>query len=104
MTSFCSGVDAARSNIHRVEYHQVLLDEARQLGAKIDLDCDVIIVDTESPSATLASGQVYTGDVVVGADGKLGLFIAYDLLLSSRRSTTRRPRLRLGVPCRSRAY
>jgi 2-polyprenyl-6-methoxyphenol hydroxylase-like FAD-dependent oxidoreductase len=50
------------------------VDEARRLGAKISLDCDVISVDTKIPSVTLSSGQVYKADVVVGADGKIGVF------------------------------
>src|SRR5271155_2470487 len=60
-TSLCSGADKAGSNIHRVEYHQVLLDEARRLGAKIHLDCEVTSVDTTTPSVKLSSGKVYTG-------------------------------------------
>ena len=57
------------SNIHRVEYHRVLLNEAKRLGAKIHLDCEVINVDTTAPSVTLSSGQIYSGDAVIGADG-----------------------------------
>jgi 2-polyprenyl-6-methoxyphenol hydroxylase-like FAD-dependent oxidoreductase len=97
-TSPCTGVDAAGSNMHRVEYHQVLLDEARRLGAKINLNCDVISVETDTPSVTLSSGKVYTGDVVVGADGKKNGFVACVILLTPPRSSIRRPRLRLGVP------
>jgi hypothetical protein len=68
--SLYSGADNADSNIHRVEYHQVLLDEAKRLGAKIHLDCEVASVNTTTPSVRLSSGKAYTGDVVVGADGK----------------------------------
>jgi glycine/D-amino acid oxidase-like deaminating enzyme len=53
------------SNIIRCSF-----DEARRLGAKIHLDCEVTRVDTTTPSVKLSSGKVYTGDVVVGADGK----------------------------------
>ena len=35
------------------------------------MDCEVTSVDTTTPSVKLSSGKVYTGDVVVGADGKL---------------------------------
>ena len=65
----CHAADVAYSNIHRVEYHKVLLNEATRLGAKIHLDCDVVNVDTKTPSVTLLSGQVFSGDAVIGADG-----------------------------------
>ena len=60
----------AGSNIHRVDYHKVLLDEARRLGATMHLDCDIVKVDIKIPAVTSSLGTVYTGDVVVGADGK----------------------------------
>lgn len=35
------------------------------------MGCEVTSVYTTTPSVKLSSGKVYTGDVVVGADGKL---------------------------------
>ena len=55
--------------VHRVDFHRVLLDEARRLGAKIHLDCDVVEVNTATPLVKPGSGAEYTGDVVIGADG-----------------------------------
>ena len=55
--------------IHRVDYHRVLLDEARRRGAKIHLDCDVVEVNTTVPSVKLSSGEMHSADAVIGADG-----------------------------------
>ncbi|KAL3481705.1 hypothetical protein BJX99DRAFT_243417 [Aspergillus californicus] len=55
--------------IHRADYHEALLNEARKLGAKVVLDAHVKDVDTAESKVILQSGEVVTGDVVVGADG-----------------------------------
>ena len=55
--------------IHRADYQTVLADEARQLGATIHLGCDVVSVDLERPSVVLSHGRLFSGDVVIGADG-----------------------------------
>lgn len=60
------------SVMHRADYQYVLADEARRLGVVMRLGCDVVDVDSseESPSVTLADGEVVRGDVIIGADGK----------------------------------
>lgn len=57
--------------IHRADYQDVLLQEARRLGVGIRLGVDVISIDcdTEQPAAILRDGQRLYADVVVGADG-----------------------------------
>ncbi|KJK83954.1 hypothetical protein H634G_00317 [Metarhizium anisopliae BRIP 53293] len=55
--------------IHRADYMTVLLDEARRVGVRIRLGCDVDGVDLDTPSVKLQSGHVYQADVVVGCDG-----------------------------------
>ncbi|KIJ35748.1 hypothetical protein M422DRAFT_108987, partial [Sphaerobolus stellatus SS14] len=47
----------------------LLLKLARESGVKIRLGCKVTSINPETPSVTLASGEVIRGDVVVGADG-----------------------------------
>ncbi|KAL1981392.1 hypothetical protein VTN96DRAFT_2735 [Rasamsonia emersonii] len=55
--------------IHRADYHKVLLDEARRLGAVIKLDSEVRDVDFDQPSVILASQERIHADVIIGADG-----------------------------------
>lgn len=56
--------------MHRADYQQVLKDEACRLGAKIQLDSEVVEVQCDSPpTAILASGERITADVLVGGDG-----------------------------------
>ena len=55
--------------IHRADYHQILLDEATAVGAKIQLGATVVDVDFEKTEVLLDNGAVVQGDVIVGADG-----------------------------------
>lgn len=56
--------------MHRADYQRVLVDEARRLGANIQLDSEVVEVQCDSPpTAILASGERITADVIVGGDG-----------------------------------
>jgi hypothetical protein len=59
--------------IHRQDYHTILLEEAQRLGAVIRLNADVAKLDFERTQAILSGGEVISGDVIVGADGRLGL-------------------------------
>ncbi|KAF7166261.1 hypothetical protein CNMCM5623_000018 [Aspergillus felis] len=54
--------------IHRADYHQILLDKARDLGVEIRLGALVekILVDD---TAVTVGQETITGDVIVGADG-----------------------------------
>lgn len=54
--------------IHRADYYQVLLKEAKRLVAKICLDCAVLKIDFESPSVLLDNGENICADVITGAD------------------------------------
>jgi flavin-dependent dehydrogenase len=57
-----------RSVIHRADYHQILLDNARSLGVEIRLGALVekILVDE---TAVIVGAETITGDVIIGADG-----------------------------------
>lgn len=57
--------------MHRADYQRVLVDEARRLGARMRLGCDVVEVQCHDldPSVTLANNEKITADVIVGADG-----------------------------------
>ncbi|KAL1965536.1 hypothetical protein VTN77DRAFT_5619 [Rasamsonia byssochlamydoides] len=57
------------SVIHRVDYHKVLLEEARRLGAVIQLDSEVTAVDFDQTAVVLASQERIHADVIIGADG-----------------------------------
>ncbi|TGZ78803.1 FAD/NAD(P)-binding domain-containing protein [Ascodesmis nigricans] len=55
--------------IHRHDYQQLLLTEAKRVGAKVTLNAYVTSVDESTASVTLASGKTLTADLIIGADG-----------------------------------
>jgi salicylate hydroxylase len=55
--------------IHRADYQRVLLEEAEQLGVDLRLGADVRDVVSEGTAVVLKSGEVVSGDVIIGADG-----------------------------------
>ncbi|KAF2731483.1 putative salicylate hydroxylase [Polyplosphaeria fusca] len=57
--------------IHRVDYHRVLLEEAKRLGVKVELRAWVVDVDFEKTSVTLNGREAdpIETDIIVGADG-----------------------------------
>lgn len=57
------------SLLHRADYLHMLLDEARRLGVVLKSGCQVTHVDFSAPSVTLANGEAYNADLIVGADG-----------------------------------
>ncbi len=56
--------------IHRGDLHRVLLDRALEVGVMIITNSYVTKVDEVTPSITLASGEKFTADLIIGADGK----------------------------------
>ncbi|GAQ09511.1 3-hydroxybenzoate 6-hydroxylase [Aspergillus lentulus] len=58
--------------IHRADYHQILLDKARDLGVEIRLGALVekVLVDE---TAVIVGKETITGDVIIGADGSFSL-------------------------------
>jgi salicylate hydroxylase len=55
-------------HIHRADFHKLLYDLAVP-NITLRLNSFVTKVDPEGPSVTLASGEVITGDLLIGADG-----------------------------------
>lgn len=55
--------------IHRADYQRILHEEAKSLGVDVHMSTRVVSVNTEAPLVTTETGQQYTGDVIVGADG-----------------------------------
>lgn len=56
--------------IHRADLLQTLTDEAQRLGVTIRLSSDVTNIDFSVPSLSLATGETFTADVILGADGE----------------------------------
>jgi salicylate hydroxylase len=56
--------------IHRGDLHRVLLDRALAVGVEVRTNSFVKEVDEATPSVTLANGQKFTPDLIIGADGK----------------------------------
>ena len=61
--------NSACSVIHRADYQRILAEEAIRLGAEIRLGCEVVNVDCNASTVTLADGATLKADVVIGADG-----------------------------------
>ncbi|KAK5025884.1 hypothetical protein LTR13_010348 [Exophiala sideris] len=57
--------------IHRADYHEVMLETAKDLGVEVRLGCNVEHLDFISPQVTLSNGETLKADVIVGADGDL---------------------------------
>ncbi|KAI1628322.1 putative salicylate hydroxylase [Exophiala viscosa] len=55
--------------IHRADYHEVMLDEAKRLGVEIRLGCNVESLDFGHTEVVLDHGERLNADVIVGADG-----------------------------------
>lgn len=55
-------------HIHRADFHRMLY-VAVEPHCNIRVNCRVVSVDPSKPSVTLASGEVVSADVLIGADG-----------------------------------
>lgn len=54
---------------HRVDLHNELKRRAIEEGVEIHLHSRIASCDAEHATITTASGEIYEGDVVIGADG-----------------------------------
>ncbi|KAG2119400.1 hypothetical protein DEU56DRAFT_121276 [Suillus clintonianus] len=55
-------------HIHRADFHRMLYAAAEQ-HCNIRVDCRVVSLDPSKPTMTLASGEVVSADLIIGADG-----------------------------------
>lgn len=55
--------------IHRADYQRILYDLADEQGVKILTGCRVVRVDVETTTVILETGEKYTADLIIGADG-----------------------------------
>jgi salicylate hydroxylase len=60
---------SSHSVIHRADYHRILFDEAKLLGADIRFGATVEDIFFDGPEVLLTGGERISGDVVIGADG-----------------------------------
>jgi flavin-dependent dehydrogenase len=58
------------SVIHRADYHEILLNRAKELGVHVLLGSKVDRVDFNTGEVYLYQAAVVKGDVIIGADGK----------------------------------
>jgi salicylate hydroxylase len=56
-------------DMHRVDLQRALFERAKQLGVQLYLGERVQSTDFSGPSVTTVKGSVYSGDLVVAADG-----------------------------------
>jgi hypothetical protein len=57
------------SVIHRADYQRVLVEECERLGVDIRLKSEVHEINFDQTTVTLRSGDVVSGNVIIGADG-----------------------------------
>lgn len=55
---------------HRADLLEALVAEARSVGVELVLACPVVKIDFSTASVRAKDGRMFTGDVVVGADGE----------------------------------
>lgn len=55
--------------IHRADYQRLLFEAAVDLGIEYKTGCRIQKVDQTTATVILESGEQYTGDLVIGADG-----------------------------------
>lgn len=55
--------------IHRADYQNALLSEAKAAGATIRLGAELVDIDFDQNEVVLLDGRVIKGDIIVGADG-----------------------------------
>lgn len=56
--------------LHRADLLAVLVDEARSLNVELRTGCAAAEIDFAARTVRTVSGQVFTGDVLIGADGE----------------------------------
>lgn len=55
--------------IHRADYQKLLYKAAVEMGVEYRMNCRVDSVDDESITVRLVTGEKYTADIIIGADG-----------------------------------
>jgi salicylate hydroxylase len=61
------------SSIQHSQLRRLLLETARELGAKTRANAEVVEIAKDCRSVRLASGEVLEADVIIGADGSHGM-------------------------------
>lgn len=71
--NWCHGLDKEYGgpfvNIHRVDLQQALFKRAQELGVKFAFGERAVKVDVDDARVTTEAGNVYEGDLIIGADG-----------------------------------
>ena len=91
--------NAAARFIHRVDLHEALKEAAVGAGAEIRLSSQVTFVDPDSGSITLSNGEMFTADVVIGADGIHSVVRNYVVPAAPEPSAFSRSTFRMLIPC-----
>ncbi|KAL6715240.1 hypothetical protein ACLMJK_007504 [Lecanora helva] len=56
-------------NVHRADFHTVLLEKAKSLGVNVKLGSTVTKIDFLAPAIELLNGEVCKADFILGGDG-----------------------------------
>lgn len=55
--------------VHRVHFHEVLYERAKELGVDVRVNSKVVKYDLKAPAVMLEGGKISRADLVVAADG-----------------------------------
>ncbi|KAL9094500.1 MAG: hypothetical protein Q9165_003350 [Trypethelium subeluteriae] len=74
--SYSDGTVLARESkpsflaLHRATFHRILLEKAKSLGAEVKLGVVISKIEFETSTVFLSNGDIYRGDLILGADGQ----------------------------------
>lgn len=80
---FTNNFDAPYYVIHRAHFHSALCQKVQDMGIEIKLGARVVDYNPTEGSITLADGTIYTGDLVIAADGQSHIPIFFQLYLTN---------------------
>ncbi|CAO2650992.1 Nn.00g092890.m01.CDS01 [Neocucurbitaria sp. VM-36] len=85
--------------VHRVDFHEALRLAAVSRGAEIHLSSQVTFVDPDSGTVTLGTGEIFTADAIIGADGIHSVVRKYVAPAAREPEPFLRSMFRMLIPC-----
>lgn len=85
--------------VHRVDFHEALRVATVNRGAEIRLGSQVTSVDAEAGRVTISSGEMFTADAIIGADGIHSVVRKHVVPDAPEPSPFLRSMFRMLIPC-----
>lgn len=79
--------------VHRADFHSSLHQRALQLGVNVKVNSRVVSYDVQAPSVTLTTGESFSADLIIAADGQFQhvTSLIFSIMLIKSRSKIRCP-------------